>query len=114
MVSKNMKLEGGFYVDFTGSFQYFSECFIHLGALTIFKLQKDGFLGRWGVDCEIGALGIGSGGARWDGGSAAAPGGSARDEKWTRFLSRFCGARYTEIEKPRPKNGTVFRSRKWT
>ena len=54
-----MKLEGGFYVDFTGSFQYFSECFIHLGALTIFKLQKDGFLGRWGVDCEIGGLGIG-------------------------------------------------------
>ena len=114
MVSKNMKLEGGFYVDFTGSFQYFSECFIHLGALTIFKLQKDGFLGRWGVDFEIGGLGIGSGGARWDGGSAAAPGGSARYEKWTRFLSRFCGARYTEIEKPRPKNGTVFRSRKWT
>ena len=45
MVLKNMKLEGGFYVDFTGSFQYFSECFIHLGALTIFNLQKDGFWG---------------------------------------------------------------------
>ena len=61
MVLKNMKLEGRFYVDFTGSFQYFSECFIHLGAFTIFKLQKDGFLGRWGVDCEIGGLGIGRG-----------------------------------------------------
>ena len=42
---ENMKLEGRFYVDFTGSFQYFSECFIHLGALTIFNLQKDGFWG---------------------------------------------------------------------
>ena len=100
MVLKNMKLESGFYANFTGSFQYFSECFIHLGALTIFKLQKDGFLGRWGVDFEIGGLGIGSGGARWDGGSAAAPGGSARDEKWIRFLPWFLAARYTEIEKP--------------
>ena len=114
MVLKNMKLEGGFYVDFTGSFQYLSVCFIHLGALRIFKLQKDGFLGRWGVDCEIDGPGMGSGGARWDGGSAAAPGGSARDEKRSRFLSRLLAARYTEIEKSRPKNGTVFRSRKWT
>ena len=40
------------------------------------------------------------GGARWDGATAAAPGGSARDEKWIRFLPRFLAARYTEIEKP--------------
>lgn len=32
------------------------------------------------------------GGARWDGATAAAPGGSARDEKRTRFLSRFLAA----------------------
>ena len=45
MVLKNTKLEGGSYADFTGSFQYLSVCFIHLGALTIFNLQKDGFWG---------------------------------------------------------------------
>ena len=112
MVLKNMKLEGGSYADFTSSFQSFSVCLIHLGALTIFKLQKDGFLGRWGVDCEIGGLGIGSGGARWDGGSAAAPGGSARDEKWTRFLSRFLAARYTEIEKTATKKRDSFQVQK--
>ena len=116
-----MKLEGGFDVEFTGKFHYFSECFIHLGALTIFKLQKDGFLERWGVDCEIGGLGIGSGGARWDGGSAAAPGGSARDEKWTVSCPGFV-ARGTQKSKNRdqktgqfsgpengPENGSVFR-----
>ena len=114
MVLKNMKLESGFYANFTGSFQYFSVCFIHLGALTIFTLQNKGFFGEMGSGLCDRRAGDWEGGARWDGATAAAPGGSARDEKWTRFLSRFCDAQDTEIEKPRPKNGTVFRSRKWT
>ena len=59
MVMENTKLEGGFYADFTGSFQNLAVCFIHLGALTVFKFQKDDFLGRGGVACEIGGLGIG-------------------------------------------------------
>ena len=61
MVLKNMKLEYGFHANFTGSFQYFSVCFIHLGALTMFTLQRNDFLGRWGLDCVIGGLGTGRG-----------------------------------------------------
>ena len=121
MVSKNMKLECGFYVDFTCSFQYFSECFIHLGAITIFKLQKDGFLGRWGVDCEIGGLGIGSGGARWDGGKrrrqagprgtkngpVSCPGFVARGTRKSKNRDQKTG-QFSGPENG-PKNGSVFR-----
>ena len=46
MISKNMKLEGGCCAKFAGSFGYSSVSFILLGAITIFKIQKDDFC--WG------------------------------------------------------------------
>ena len=69
-----------------------------------------GFVERW--------VGCWEGGARWNGGSVAAPGGSARDQKRTLVLPRFWPRGYTEIGSRGNVFGTIFgfifRTQNWS
>ena len=67
---------------------------------------------------KVGRMLGGGGSARWDGGSVAAPGGSARDQKRTLVLPRFWPTGYTEICSRGNVFGTIFgfifRTQNWS